>query len=270
MVYAIGDAHSCRIGDYLPPDYAQGVMDKVAKDDTLDNELQVFTQEDLEIVITLLKRTCCQEWLLKVDSCEWQDSWPNYQPQSPYAADHLMFVGMTKLDGETERCEALRLESCGMASAKLDAEPVEWREKIREIAKSTDGYSSQSIYELFKLYRWGAAAFTADDWNMPKAYARLCKEVTSIIQYFPDSNDALDVNEQCNRMVSYRYDQEYAYVQTLIVEKWVQYVWNMMREYLTEYFADQRLSGLVLKYGVLDACWRMVVRTTERTKCCNE
>jgi hypothetical protein len=55
-----------------------------------------------------------------------------------------------------------------------------------------------------------------------------------------------------------------------MVEKWNQYLGNMMREYLKEYFADQRLSGLVTKYGVLDACWRMVLKTVQPTKnCCN-
>jgi hypothetical protein len=185
----------------------------------------------------------------------------------------LMMVGMTKLDGDTEVCEAIGLEWCDMADAELDVEPVERREKIREIAQSTDGYGSQQILELFKLYRWDARVFdpeNAEEWFLPHAYMRLCAEVTMIGTMAWLSSAELEINKDCVSAVQNRIAQETQYVETLMVEKGAQFVGNMMRDYLQKYFTDQRLSWLVTKYGVLDACRRMVRRTVEKTSCCNE
>lgn len=272
-VYASTEQYSCRIWDLQPPKYADGIINTVNKwkGPVRLDQLQVFSRRDLEIAVTLLKRSCCQQWLLAENYCEGQTEWPNYQPRSGYLVDHLMFVGMTKFDGDIEVCEALGLDGCDMASAKLDAEPVKRREEIRKIAKDTKWYSAEQILRLYELYRWDKKATWPDtDGSMVKWYIRMCDEIDEISKISFATNTALDAKERCKDRMRLRYEQERAYVQTLMVEKWSQYLGNMMRDYLKEYFADQRLGGLVTKYGVLDACWRMVLKTVDPTPCCNE
>lgn len=281
IVSASNELHSCHpVEDLDPPVRAQAMMQniqdwkipEVFKRNEITS-LQIFTQEDLAIVATLLKRGCCEESVLKEETCNSATQGPNYQAQSAYLTDHLMMVGMTKLDGDTEICETIGLEGCDMADPVLDVEPVERREKIREIAQSTDWYSSKQILELFKLYWWDSQVYAPENnkkWFLPHAYMRLCAEVTMIGTISWLSSAELEINKNCIRAVQYRIEQENQYVETLMVEKWAQFVWNMMRDYLQKYFADQRLSWLVTKYWVLDACWRMVRRTVEKTDCCNE
>lgn len=281
-ISASDERHSCGPAEAQldPPVWAQAMMQNIEdwwipEAFRLEKitELHVFTQNDLAIVYTLLKRACCDDGILTEETCVWATQWPNYQAQSPYITDHLMMVGMTKLDGDTEVCETIGLESCDMADAKLDVHPVERREKIREIAKSTDGYGSQQILELFELYRWDAWIFdpkNGEEWFLPKAYIRLCSEVTMIGTMAWLSSSELEVYGDCITSIQNRIAQEAQYTQALMVEKWAQFVWNMMRDYMQKYFTDQRLSGLVTKYWVLDACRRMVLRTVQLTDdCCN-
>lgn len=272
-VFASTERYSCNVWVQQPSEYADWILDLVDRwDDTIMlDELQVFSKRDLEIAVTLLKRSCCQQWLLVEDICEGQTEWPNYQPRSGYLVDHLMFVGMTKFDGDTQVCEALGLEGCDMASAELDAEPVKRREEIRKIAKDTKWYSAEQILRLYELYRWDKwGAWPDVDGNMYKWYIAMCDEIQEVSKLSFTTNAELEAKKRCTDRIKLRYEQERAYVQTLMVEKWNQYLGNMMREYLKEYFVDQRLSGLVTKYGVLDACWRMVLKTVQPTKnCCN-
>lgn len=272
-VFASTEQYSCNLWVQEASKYADWILSLVEKWDgkIMLDELQVYTRKDIAVAVTLLKRSCCQQWLLAEDICEGQTEWPNYQPRSGFIVDHLMFVGMTKFDGDTEVCEALGLEGCDMASAELDAEPVKRREEIRKIAKDTKWYSAEQILRLYELYRWDNwGAWPDVEGNMYKWYIRMCDEIEEVSKLSFTTNTELDAKKRCEDRIKLRYEQERAYVQTLMVEKWNQYLGNMMREYLKEYFADQRLSGLVTKYGVLDACWRMVLKTVQPTKnCCN-
>ena len=277
-VFAVDDRHSCNGDGLSPPVRAQATIQNIktwSKPDFWKHitSLRVFSENDLAIADTLLKRGCCELGMIWEEQCTWYTQWPNYQAQSPYVTDHLIMVWMTKLDGDPEVCEALGLESCEMADVQLDVQPVERREKIREIWESTKWWSSQHILETFKLYWWDANVFNPEGENsqgfMPHAYLRLCDEVTLVWTMSWLSTAEIEIRKECIQAVQNRIAQERAYVKTLMVEKWAQYISDMMQWYLQQYFTDQRLAWLVTKYGVLDACRRMVLRTVQKTeKCC--
>jgi hypothetical protein len=66
-IYASDENHSCHVAQLDPPVWAQAMMQNI-EDGRIPEafklnditKLQVFTQNDLAIVATLLKRACCE------------------------------------------------------------------------------------------------------------------------------------------------------------------------------------------------------------------
>lgn len=252
-----------------------GVVEKWLEEWDLPS-LQFYTPQDLETVVRHHQMACCEDVLMEdraicqqaqqeMGDCE------NCYPHSTYFFDHLVNVGMRKFDGIQEHCDSLHI-SCEMNASAVRTQ--EWRERITEIAEDVEGYPPSLLMEEFLEY-WGD--MSSEDINDPdkiaNAYYGLCQEAANVrsviwVNAVADSSSS-DLYSRCRALVEERYMQEYQYVRTLMVEKWVQYFVQNTRDYLQDYFLKWRMDELVNKYARMDNCFTTVLRYATKTSCCS-
>lgn len=262
------------IGNSDPGLYAQAVVKAIEKTDK--PQLQIYTNDDMGVALSHMKQYCCSANLLAEEACSWVDRAKPYHPQSPYIFDHLMYVGMKKMDGIQEDCDILWI-SCEPREYQI--KPVEWRDKINEIGRDTKWYPPGQIMNTYTEYRWDKESYGDKSTpTMLKAYERMCKDAVSIryAVWVPEtvSNDYKQNTDSlallCEITVQERRAREAAYVRTLQVEKWTKFVVDNLKAYLNEYFINKRMADLVWKYWEMDACFSMVSRYVEKTSQCNQ
>lgn len=236
----------------------------------------LFTDADMQQAARYLGQYCCES-ISGQEGCDALLAWQNnYYPESPYIFDHLINIGMRKLDGIQEHCDALGISCTATTDYQLEA--TARREKITEIAEDTEWYPPLQIESLFKDYRWTNDTFLEKDTLLSNAYFLMCDEAVSIRNAIwgnsedtdRDLTDGKSLKTVCDELVKKRYEMELQYVRTLMVEKWLQYMSQNLRSYLFDYYLENRMSDLVDKYNNLYSCFVMVLRYSERTKCCNE
>jgi hypothetical protein len=93
--------------------------------------MQVYTDKDLATAHRHLKQFCCEKYLSD-DSCSGLPKTKNVYAQSPYLYDHLLNIGMRKMDGVEDHCDEFDIDC---ARADGSRQQVEWREEMTEIAQ---------------------------------------------------------------------------------------------------------------------------------------
>lgn len=236
--------------------------------------LQIFTPKDLWTALYHTQQYCCQESTNSKD-CAWKLDGQHYFAESPYLIDHLVNVWMRKFNWIQEHCDALQID-CNTPSTNTVL-MKEWRQEVTKVAEDIDGAPPSQLYELFKKYWWEEKDFidSSKQWLLANAYFTMCDEVVKIKQSFsllsPSKsveNQAAAWREWCRNLILQRYREEAAYVQSLMVSRWVAYVSNNMQAYLKTHFIDNRLNRFVDKIGNMDACFNMVLKYVTRTSCC--
>lgn len=236
--------------------------------------LQIFTDKDMKTALRFQQQYCCEREVSE-KTCEGKLDGKKYYPESPYLFDHLINVWMRKFDGIEEHCDILGIDCFTRDNAILVQER---REKLRAIADETDGTAPARIFELFKDYRWDIDTYTTSVGlnKIANAYLRMCNEAWAIrdaVKFWLTDVDSATSDGQwlvsvCRDIVQQRFLQEAQYVQSLMVEKWVQYVYDNMYSYMMEYFIANRMNAFVDKFGKLDACFNMVLKYVTKTSCC--
>jgi hypothetical protein len=238
---------------------------------------QVFTKQDLATALGFLQHYCCEEFNQKDASkqsvCSNLPQGGKYYPQSPYIFDHLVSVGMRKLDAKEDDCKALHID-CILQNG--NAQALEWRRKINEIMESTEWYPPSAIQEYFYKYRW-----TTENISDPKVihslYYTMCDEAQRIRTAIGINANDVDAEltygkwlaGYCYEMAQQRYEKEVHFVRTMMVQKGIQYHQQNLSSYLKTYFIDNRLSDLLDKFIAIDGCFSMVLKYISRTSCCN-
>lgn len=251
--------------------YAQTILSQLSQEATV---LRIFTQRDLTTAMRHLHQACCDGTTTASD-CEGIDSLSQHFPESKYLIDHLIDIGMRKLDGVVEHCEAYDID-CTMPDTRIRSQ--QWREEITRIAEDREWHPPAAIDELFRKYRWDKQAIIADASNpdgnvlLANAYSLMCNEVQAIFDQKPwtivdPENTAKGV---CQIIANTRYDQEVSYVRTLLVEKWIDYLTQHMRSYMMDYLTINRFNSLTDSYVRLEWCMNTVLRYVTNTSCCNE
>lgn len=274
MMHAFGfaaDAGDCQETALDKPDlFVQKVLDGVQKMNP-PYKLTIFTDDDLKIVLQHHQQYCCQDDT-KSETCEGKLDGKLYFPESSYLFDHLVNIGMRKFNGIQEHCDVLWID-CETRDKKVLLK--ERREKSLELAEDTDGVPPSQLYELFKTYWWDVTTFWKQDktTQIANAYYTMCYESLQIRKaIIHTQSDGINQDSNwlkwCQQLVQKRYLEESAYVQSLMVDKWVQYLYDNMRAYLKNYFTDNRMNDFVDKFGKLDSCLNMVLKYVTRTSCC--
>lgn len=233
--------------------------------------LTIFTDKDLKKALLYHQQYCCQN-RINEKTCEWKLEGKFYFPESPYLFDHLLYIGMRKFNWIQEHCDTLWID-CFTRDNKVLLK--EWREESQKLAEETDGVPPSQLYELFKKYWWDVETFTKKENKnqIANAYYTMCYEALQIwralkFNLVDSVNQPNEWENRCRAMVQKRYMEELWYVQSLMVDKWVQYLYENMRTYLQTYFVDNRMSAFVDKFWKLDACLNMVLKYVTRTSCC--
>ncbi len=233
--------------------------------------LSIFTDKDLGVVLEHHQQYCCQVHTNE-STCEGKLDGKHYFPESPYLIDHLINIGMRKFNGIQEHCDLLWIDCFDRNNKVLLKER---REESQKLAEETNGLPPSQLYELFKKYWWDVTTFAKPDsvHQIANAYYTMCYEAVKIWESLK-ANQADWINQSdawlqwCYKLVQKRYIEESSYVQSLMVDKGVQYLYDNMRSYLQTYFVDKRMNAFVDKFGKLDACFNMVLKYVTRTSCC--
>lgn len=276
QTYAADDTNDCTLYANTDADKYPGVVEKWLEKWELP-PLQFFTQKDLRTSVLHHQMACC-EGVLKEDREICQQAkqetsdCKNCYAQSNYYLDHLVNVWMRKFDGIQDHCDELDI-SCEMNTSAVKT--LERRERITEIAEDIEWYPPSLIMEEFLEYRGdGSKEDVNDPDKISNAYYNLCDEIQNIhraigVNPLAGNNDT-NAYEKCRVLVQQRYQQEYMYVRTLMVDKGVQYFVQNTQDYLQEYFLKNRMTELVNKYARMDNCFTTVLRYATKTSCCNE
>jgi hypothetical protein len=116
-----------RLGTTNGTDYAESVFSTLSQ-----RKLPVptfFTKKDLATAWNFLDGMCCEE-SKKNDSCKIWKTKKKYYPESKDMYDHLVYVGMNKLDGNQDHCDTLNVD--------CHQKGKERRETITKIAESRE------------------------------------------------------------------------------------------------------------------------------------
>ncbi len=268
--------------------FADTVIEALKKwnSETESYTLQIFTKKDIGTALYHNQQFCCQDksntksngtWALTNNNCTWKLDWQHYFAESPFLVDHLINVWMRKLNGIEEHCSAMQIDCTTPETATVKVLMKERREEVTKFAEDIDGGPSLEWYELFKKYRWEDKDFVdkTKKWLLANAYFTMCDEVVKIKQSVSLVSNVKNVINQesawrkwCERLILQRYREEAAYVQSLMVSRWVAYASNNMKAYFKTHFIDNRLNLFVDKLWKMDACYNMVLKYVTRTSCC--
>ncbi len=205
-----------------------------------------------------LRAYCCSNKLISDEKiCENIDSTNNF-PESPYLYDHIIDVAIRKRDGWEKN--AYNLE--------VDAKTVEYRQYMDEIATLPEGESPDEIIKKIKelwipktsptIENYSPAvcekAIQRNDLSNKTLYEKLSNICTisrcaydAMVKDIPnkDSTIATAIGyEQCQNMISQKIYYEFSYMNSVINEAANRKLQKNINEYLTNYFARDRLINL--------------------------
>lgn len=269
--------NSCAIGVFgAVSDFAEGfrvtadrVRNTYGPERNLPSEW-FFTDQDILVVGTHLTCFCCASAPNRDDCRQYACPVGNYFAESVHLFDHLVTIGMKKLDGNAELCDRLQ----------IDCHPLwqERRERIVEEAERPQGAPPRLLQEKFGQMRWNEDNLADSSGTMYAEYLRMCTEAWVLSEYSllsptpplaSSAFAAIDRRNGCIALVDRRFQQEAHYVRTLAVQKWIDFVVGNLHGYLYTYSIKNRLFGLLNKYTDFDACISTVLKmANERTIQC--
>lgn len=247
--------------------------------------LKFFKQEDLTTAYTFAINGCCDEQP-GLEQCSTKKYTTKYHPGSNYLFDHLMYVGMSKLDGVQETCDTLQITCHPKATER--------RSTIVEIAEQRDGVPpSRIIWEFFKYRGSGQNSIfepldTKNEENTEiksnseflwSEYQRMCNEAVNIIsnRSLSQSSDPLkgynDVSPRqwCQNIVTNRFLKEIEYIKTLQVEKGLKFANDHIKNYITTYLYQNRWMTMLDTLQELNSGLTHVLSLIQRTtNCCSK
>lgn len=260
------DCSSLGTPEFDPAAYADSVYERY--EDTYDGQIEVFTKKDLAVAFGQLQDYCAEKSTSRDEPCT-----NCLYAQSPFMFDHLYNVGMRKLDGIEDQCTMYGID-CQFQDG-YDGH-VGRREKITELAEDTEGHPPAELMGNFRKYRWDQESWLEKD-IVANRYEEMCREASNVRDLIGQNDNSFaalqssqDLTKLCKDAVRVRYVQEWQFVRTLMVEKWIQYHVENLQSYMREYFTKNRLADLLDKYIYLDGCFGMVLKYVSRTACCNE
>ena len=275
VVAQVVDSTDCTdTSNYSEDGYVQKVLENLQKEKSIYYPLRIFTDKDLKTVIRHHQQACCERRIGE-EKCAWKLDDKHYYPESPYIFDHLIYVGMRKFDAVQTHCDILGIDCTTREGSTLFRDR---RTKVRSLAEDTDGVPPAQLMESFKEYRWDPEDFTKKEGEnkIANVYFLMCNEAGAIRKsvWFAQTDIDIDLTNgrwleaTCRDLVQQRYVEEAAYVQTLMVEKWIDYMYKNLKNYLQHYFIDNRMNALVDKFGKMDTCFNMVLKYITKTSCC--
>lgn len=204
-------------------------------------EFEIFVvPDDIEIALKNLKWYCCE--IKKLSEEDWECSWvPEYYPESPHFMANLVDISFRKLDWIEESMYPW-LEPYHMWQ--------QWREWIRDIAESPDGYSSEDMLDYYESVRkvWET------DWLYNK-YFQACDESRLIAQKIFSVYNFWEhiskVYQDCRQLAESRISDELEYFNTIKNHKWKLYTMDNISNYTKDYFTEKRWQNLLEKFWVL-------------------
>jgi hypothetical protein len=230
-----------------------------------------FTDRDLTTIIVHAKCSCC-ELGENLPSCE-SFSCPvkNYFAQTSHLFDQLIDIGMKKLDGEQEKCDKLQID-CSERWLKR-------RERIKKEAIRPEWSPARLIQEEFALMWWDKETLKKITWTtLYHDYNRMCREAeylaqNTLVELIPTqaSENFSTTNRRwwCFTLVDKRYEQEAAFIRTMIVQKNIDFLMSNLNSYLYKYSIKTRLTWLLSKFTDYDACIATVFKkANDKTEIC--
>jgi hypothetical protein len=210
-----------------------------------------------------LRAYCCSTKLISDDKiCKNADSSNNF-PESPYLYDHIIDVAIRKRDGRTDNAYKL----------KVDTKTVEYRNYMNEIATLPEGKSPDTIITKIKELWIPKTSSTIESYSTAVCgkttqrneltnktlYEKLSNVCTisrcaydAMVKNIPnkDSTIATAIGyEKCQNMISEKIYAEFTYMNSVINEAANRKLQKNINEYLTNYFARDRLINLQNKIG---------------------
>lgn len=240
----------------------------------------LFSSDDLQVAVEHLRAACCAQKAIPGDEFDCKNTVDLYA-NSFYLYDHLIDIGLRKLDGDTE-----------LLYPWLEVDPMgwEWREKIDELANSEDGTMPLEFQTRFAQTWWVAQGIDYPDdqsmcqtmmWQvvdpevgLSQRYYVMCGIATCIskdeLWWARDSQSASsDAFNLCTQEVNDRISQEYEYVEALLLKKWAQLLSDSLNGYLHTYFVTNRLQSILEKMSNFAEYLAAVVsKVAEGTKQC--
>lgn len=237
-----------------------------------------FSADDLEIARDHLRSYCCVERKNLFTEKDFLKDWKCYNivlwPESPYWYDHLIDVGLRKLDAE-----ALYPEM------EPDPQWKEWRDFLKntEEVKNPESfqkayikYRQQSKQYLFADYKWNVSSLDNvilnQDFNLHDKYINLCFIAMAYYQSLPIVN--IDIVAEwyygkCLSMVKARIRQETSLAimvsqynaATLLVSGLTSY---------TKQFVQDRLMKLFDKFVAISSLFNTLVKQAPLSDTCTK
>lgn len=249
--------------------YAQRVIENVKP--------EFFKEKDLKTALGFLQGMCCENVSDNSKCTSAIKQQKKYYAESKHLYDQLVYVGMTKLDGNQDHCDTLNVECYPKATER--------REKITKIAESREWVPPSLITLSFSgVWWWDPGSFLqAWDNNLSAAYAQMCREVEHIYtsiglsqwgqaaleQTSANCGDTATTRSQCcEKLIEDRYSQEIQYIKSLQVEKGMKYYTDNIDSYLNTYFFQNRGMTLLETIQEINTCFTPVLHLVDKTENC--
>lgn len=225
---SLSDLYDCRMSyDY------DGILKSVFEKKT---KYWILERQDVEVALQHLNAYCCAKKYL-TDNCGVAD---NEVPESPYLWDHLIDAVMRKLDAMD-----------APLWFKPDPEAKARRDQIRKIAKQTKWETPKKIVEDFTS-KWKVW----EEWWMAEKYKQWCLWVSDLLDNFvktqterAQTNENIEsIKANCDIIATSRVNKEMAYVQTVMMSKWIQLLHDNLNAYLKDYFLKEKMDTLIEKF----------------------
>lgn len=243
----------------------------------------LLDKKSLETALQNTRAYCCsQKSLTNKDICKNADSANNF-PESPYIYDHLVDVALRKRDGRKDI--AYNLE--------VDPKTQAYREYIAQIASKPNGNKPDDIIKKIKERRIpNGSPFIKtysekickntnrnelENKTLYEKLANVCTIARCAYDALTDGVPEKDTTiatavgyENCQTMISDKIYSEFQYMNIVTTQAANRKLSQNFTEYLTNYFARDRLLNLQNKIGEIFDAFVVVDRfVQEGTKQCS-
>lgn len=222
-----------------------------------------------------LKKACCMSSVINKNEpfCKAFKQGKNY-PDSIFLFDHLIDIGLRRLDGKQELVYGL----------SPDSKAADRRTFITQAAEDKDGTSAQIILDRRKTDRTRTQIYVDHrsavqfkeiieqygQSTVADRYGSVCNIISIVSQGLNGGTINDTVLKKCKKLVDQRVANEQRYVQNIMMKKSNELLYNVRQAYSNEYFIQNRMMALMATLDTMRGLFGTFVQQAPASKSCSQ
>lgn len=241
------------------------------------NFIGVLPPEALAKAFENLKRFCCQSSSIDNTNCLWYKQAQGY-PLSPFLYDHLIDIGLRRLDGVSKFAYGLSGDETGTRRRTFinQAATEQNSPQAKDIAQEYKTYWSTKIAinpeSTTKQVQIFLQKYNTSEVSLIDKYNATCEIMKRIYNNIANEKILVDnkTYEKCQNIVEIRINNEYDYTKTILIKTSNESLHEIYKKYTTKYFIQEKIMGLMNLISQIKSLFSTMVNQAAASKTCTK